>query len=77
MNIGKLTNEQLQQSVLSILKPMRSEVFLRAGIGEDCAALSFGDNLCVVVNRSRNRRAKGPGKVGRAYQLQRCRLQRC
>ncbi len=48
MNIGKLTNEQLQQSVLSILKPMRSEVFLRAGIGEDCAALSFGDNLCVV-----------------------------
>jgi len=48
MKIGKLTNEQLQQSVLSILRPMRSEVLLRPGIGEDCAALSFGDRLCVV-----------------------------
>ena len=48
MNIGKLTNEQLQQGVLSILRPTRSEVLLRPGIGEDCAALSFGDNICVV-----------------------------
>jgi hydrogenase maturation factor len=48
MNIGKLTNEQLQQSVLSILRPMRGEVVLRAGIGEDCAALDFGSRLCVV-----------------------------
>ncbi len=42
MNIGKLTNEQLQQSVLSMLRPMRREVVLRPGIGEDCAALDFG-----------------------------------
>ena len=48
MNIGKLTNEQLQQSVLSMLRPMRREVVLRPGIGEDCAALDFGERLCVV-----------------------------
>ena len=48
MNIGKLTNEQLQQSVLSMLRPLRGEVVLRPGVGEDCAALDLGNNLCVV-----------------------------
>lgn len=48
MDIGKLTNEQLKQSVLSMLRPMRDEVVLRPGIGEDCAALDFGQRLCVV-----------------------------
>jgi len=48
MNIGKLTNEQLWQSVLSMLRPLRREVVLRPGIGEDCAAIDFGDRLCVV-----------------------------
>lgn len=48
MKIGKLTTEQLEQSVFSKLKPVRDEVVLRPGVGEDCGALRLGANLCVV-----------------------------
>jgi hydrogenase expression/formation protein HypE len=47
MNIGKLTNEQLKNIVLSRLHPKR-EALLRSGVGEDCAALDFGGEACVL-----------------------------
>lgn len=48
MRLGKLTNEQLQSAVLAHLRHTREEVVLRPGVGEDCAALNFGNALCVV-----------------------------
>lgn len=48
MKLGKLTSEQLQNAVLSHLRHTRNEVVLRPGIGEDCAALNFGNQLCVT-----------------------------
>ena len=48
MKIGKLTNEQLQELVISKLKVTRREVVLGAGVGEDCAVLDFADKLCVI-----------------------------
>ncbi|MGI6707033.1 MAG: AIR synthase family protein [Clostridia bacterium] len=48
MNIGKLTNQQLAKSVLSKIKPFRDDVILRPGIGEDCCAIQFGDEICVM-----------------------------
>ena len=48
MRTGKLTNAQLQRIILSELGPNRGDVVLGAGIGEDCAALRFGEEACVL-----------------------------
>jgi hydrogenase expression/formation protein HypE len=45
--IGKLTNEQLQQIILSGITPKRSDVVLRPGIGVDCGAIRAGGRICV------------------------------
>ncbi len=37
--VGKLTNEQLAQIILSELSPRRDDVVLRPGIGVDCGAI--------------------------------------
>lgn len=47
MKQGKLTNVQLNESILSKLKPMNEETVLGAGVGEDCCAVDLGD-ICVV-----------------------------
>jgi len=47
MKTGKLTNEQLKSIVLSRLHP-KGNVLLRSGVGEDCAALDFGGEACVL-----------------------------
>lgn len=48
MRPGKLTNEDLKTSVLSALRPHRADVLLRPGIGEDCGAVRFGEEACVL-----------------------------
>ena len=47
MKIGKLTNDQLRRIVLSKLN-QKHDVLLSAGVGEDCAALDFGGEACVM-----------------------------
>lgn len=47
MKTGKLTNDQLQRIVLSKLN-CKNDVLLSAHIGEDCAALDFGGEACVL-----------------------------
>lgn len=47
MKIGKLTNEQLKSIVLSKLQ-VKHDVLLRSGVGEDCAALDFSGEACVL-----------------------------
>ena len=47
MRIGKLTNEQLKGIVLSKLKT-KNTVLLSAAVGEDCAALDFDGQACVL-----------------------------
>ncbi len=47
MKIGKLTNEQLKKIVLDKLK-VSEDALLQSGIGEDCAALDFGGQACVL-----------------------------
>lgn len=48
MEIGKLPNEVLQSLVLNNIKGSRKEVLVRPSIGEDCAAVDFGQELCVI-----------------------------
>lgn len=45
--LGKLTNEQLKDIILSGITPLRSDVVLRPGIGVDCGAIRAGGRVCV------------------------------
>ncbi len=48
LKIGKLDSDVLQSIVIDRIKYHRPEVKTRAGIGEDCAVINFGDYDCVV-----------------------------
>lgn len=45
---GKVSAAFLRQVVLSHVGPRRSDVLVRAGIGEDAAVIAFGDEVCVT-----------------------------
>jgi len=49
MEVGKLKNEMLGEIVLSELKEVRDDILIRPGVGEDCAAIAFGDLACVLT----------------------------
>ncbi len=49
MEVGKLKNETLGAIVLSEIKAVRDDILIRPGIGEDCTAVSFGDEACVLT----------------------------
>ncbi len=49
MSIGKLSNEDLNHFIIDEIKPKRSDILVRPGVGEDCAAIKFGDYACVVT----------------------------
>lgn len=62
MKIGKLTNEQLKSIVLSKLHPKR-DVLLRSGVGEDCAALDFSGEACVLSTDPVTGAAENAGRL--------------
>lgn len=49
MSVGKLSNDDLNQVVLEKIKPVREDILIRPGVGEDCAAIEFGDLACVLT----------------------------
>lgn len=49
MSVGKLSNDDLDKIVLKKIKPVRDDILIRPGIGEDCAAIEFGDMACVLT----------------------------
>ena len=48
MKIGKLPNEILNSLVLDKLQKKRNEVLVRPSVGEDCSAVDFGREICVI-----------------------------
>ncbi|MEI3162586.1 MAG: AIR synthase family protein [Lachnospirales bacterium] len=51
MNIGKLPNSLLEKIVIDPINNHsvnRKEVLLKPSIGEDCAALNLGENICLL-----------------------------
>ena len=48
MEIGKLPNEILKYLVLDRIRNTREEVLVKPAIGEDCSAIDFGQELCVI-----------------------------
>ncbi|HHU16998.1 MAG TPA: AIR synthase [Clostridiales bacterium] len=48
MKSGKLNNELLKSIVFNNITYQREEIMVRAGIGEDCAVIDFGEFACVI-----------------------------
>lgn len=48
MHIGKLTNQELQEIVISRLPHLSARTITGAGVGADCAWLNMGSNLLVT-----------------------------
>jgi hydrogenase expression/formation protein HypE len=49
LKIGKLNNDQLQSIIMNSINYRRDDVVLRSGIGEDCAGVQFGDDVCLLT----------------------------
>ncbi|HHU91362.1 MAG TPA: AIR synthase [Clostridiaceae bacterium] len=49
MEIGKIPNNILEKLLFQFSEPLRKEVLTKPGIGEDCAAINFEDDICVVT----------------------------
>lgn len=63
MKIGKLSNEQLQTIIMDSISYNREDVVLRSGIGEDCAGVSFGDEVCLLTTDPITGAASEVGKL--------------
>lgn len=63
MKIGKLSNEQLKQIVLKQIKHKRDDVVLRSDVGEDCAGIAFGDEICLLTTDPITGSASEVGKL--------------
>ena len=48
LKIGKLDSDVLKKIVIDKITYRRPEVLTRAGVGEDCAVIDFGEYECVV-----------------------------
>lgn len=48
MKIGKLPNKMLQEIIIGKIKSARKEVLLRPEVGEDCSAIDFARDICVL-----------------------------
>jgi len=63
LKIGKLSNEQLQTIIMDSISYNREDVVLRSGIGEDCAGVSFGDEVCLLTTDPITGAASEVGKL--------------
>ncbi|QSX08064.1 AIR synthase family protein [Alkalibacter rhizosphaerae] len=48
MEIGKVSNQLLDEIVFSKIKYRHEDVLVGSGLSEDCSLISFGDQICVI-----------------------------
>lgn len=63
MEIGKLKNDVLEDIVLGEIKSVRDDILIRPSVGEDCAAIAFGDMACVLTTDPITGAASNLGKL--------------
>lgn len=63
MKEGKLDNDVLEASVLSKIKSFSPDILLGPGVGEDCGAIKFGDEACVVTTDPITGVTSGSGRL--------------
>lgn len=63
MKVGKLSGAMLQKYVLSTILFRRDDVLVHAGLGEDCAVIDFGDEVCLISSDPITGAAEGIGEL--------------
>lgn len=63
MKIGKLNNDQLKNIIMDSISYRREDVVLRSGIGEDCAGVRYGDEVCLLTTDPITGAASEVGKL--------------
>ena len=63
MKIGKLNNDQLKSIIMDSIQYRREDVVLRSGIGEDCAGVRYGDEVCLLTTDPITGAASEVGKL--------------
>lgn len=63
MKIGKLSNDKLKSIILNSIGHKREDVVLRSNIGEDCAGIKFGDEVCLLTTDPITGAASEVGKL--------------
>ncbi len=63
LKVGKLKASQLQALVLDKVGFRRDDVLVHAGLGEDCAVIDFGDEVCVLSTDPITGAFKGAGQL--------------
>lgn len=63
MKEGKLSNDVLNEVILSRLTHKRQDVLIGPGVGEDCAAIAFGELACVLTTDPITGATKDIGKI--------------
>lgn len=49
MEIGKLSNEALKTNIISKIDIKNPDILVGPNIGEDCAVIAFGDDVCILT----------------------------
>lgn len=63
MKEGKLSNENLDSQIIQQLRHEREDILIGSGVGEDCAAIEFGDLACVLTTDPITGATKDVGKL--------------
>lgn len=63
MEIGKLSNEQLEKIVFSKIKYKHPKVLVGSAVGEDCSIIDFDNELCVISTDPITATTKNIGKL--------------
>ncbi len=63
MKAGKLSGELLERMVLSAIQFKREDVLVHAGLGEDCAVIDFGEEVCLVTSDPITGAVEGLGEL--------------
>lgn len=63
MKAGKLSGELLERMVLSAIRFQRDDVLVHAGLGEDCAVIDFGEEVCLITSDPITGAVQGLGEL--------------
>jgi len=63
LKAGKLAGELLERMVLSAIKFKREDVLVHAGLGEDCAVVDFGEEVCLLTSDPITGAVEGLGEL--------------
>lgn len=64
MEIGKIPNDVLKKSIISKINIKNKDVLVGPGIGEDCAVIDFGEDVCVLTTDPITAAASNAGTLG-------------